>query len=349
MKRIKCKLKLISLMFLIIPFKFLAAQEIVELSYKIINSFPTPGPSPTGLCTDGVSLYIADDSHNTIYKISPVDGRVEDSFNSPGDQPAGLEFINGYLWTLDYNSNIFKLDPDNGNILKSIEIPDTIDYVPTNRFKLTGITWDGDSLWIGLMAGWSSKIFRTDTGFVNYKTYFYSTAKDLCFDGNYLWCIEGQYMKKYEIPTGKNAYLKLPSFHISSVTFFHNSFFIADRDLDSLYQIELNSTDVNVKKEKKETPQFLNFKLYQSYPNPFNSSTQINFQLLTTSKVSLIIFDALGNEVIRLVQDRNLHPGNYNILWHGKNGKRQQVSSGLYYYILQTEKSRQTKSILYVK
>lgn len=57
------------------------------------------------------------------------------------------------------------------------------------------------------------------------------------------------------------------------------------------------------------------FILYQNYPNPFNPSTTIGYQVPTTSKVVLKIFDALGKEVNTLVNEEKqsgLHEVSFN-------------------------------------
>ncbi len=70
------------------------------------------------------------------------------------------------------------------------------------------------------------------------------------------------------------------------------------------------------------------FQLFNNYPNPFNPSTTIKFFIETTSEVSLIVFDVLGNEVAQLV-NRTLERGNYNVQFTQNN-----LSSGVYFYKL---------------
>ncbi len=73
------------------------------------------------------------------------------------------------------------------------------------------------------------------------------------------------------------------------------------------------------------------YKLYNNFPNPFNPSTKIAFQLPRESHVELIIYDITGREVAR-VTDRD-YPAGYNeVTWNGLNGDGQQVSSGVYFY-----------------
>ena len=72
------------------------------------------------------------------------------------------------------------------------------------------------------------------------------------------------------------------------------------------------------------------FSLHQSYPNPFNPSTNIRFDIPKTSDVKLIIYDILGKEITTLVNEQ-LHPGAYEVEWDGSN-----YTSGVYFYKLET-------------
>jgi hypothetical protein len=70
------------------------------------------------------------------------------------------------------------------------------------------------------------------------------------------------------------------------------------------------------------------FALHQNYPNPFNPSTVIKFDLPEDSRVTLIVYDMLGRELTKLVDD--VRPAGYHsITWNAKN-----IASGLYYYKL---------------
>jgi len=68
------------------------------------------------------------------------------------------------------------------------------------------------------------------------------------------------------------------------------------------------------------------FTLEQNYPNPFNPSTMINFSLAADSKVSLTVFDVLGQEVANLISG-NLAAGSHEINFNASN-----VNSGVYFY-----------------
>ena len=73
------------------------------------------------------------------------------------------------------------------------------------------------------------------------------------------------------------------------------------------------------------------FALLPNHPNPFNPETTIRYQLAEGSRVSLSVYNLLGEEVKRLV-DENQPAGAYSIRWDGKDRYGKQVSSGIYIY-----------------
>lgn len=68
------------------------------------------------------------------------------------------------------------------------------------------------------------------------------------------------------------------------------------------------------------------FSLSQNYPNPFNPSTKINFELAANSKVTLKVFNILGQEVATLIS-KELTAGSHSI-----NFNASALTSGIYFY-----------------
>ncbi len=86
--------------------------------------------------------------------------------------------------------------------------------------------------------------------------------------------------------------------------------------------------------------------LYPNYPNPFNSSTTIRYELPEAQAIKLTIYDIVGKEVMTLIGERQA-AGNYSIKWDGKNKNGKEVSSGIYLVQLKARKlSRMQKIIL---
>lgn len=86
-----------------------------------------------------------------------------------------------------------------------------------------------------------------------------------------------------------------------------------------------------------------NYLLFQNYPNPFNPNTSIQFSIPERSNVTLKVYDILGNEVTTLVNEE-LQRGGYEF-----NFDASELTSGIYFYKLQTENYVETKKMILLK
>jgi hypothetical protein len=86
--------------------------------------------------------------------------------------------------------------------------------------------------------------------------------------------------------------------------------------------------------------------LEQNYPNPFNPSTKINFSLPVRENVSLKMYDILGNEVASLLNSDKLEAGSYTYEFDAKDYN---LSSGVYYYVIRTDKFVSSKKMILMK
>jgi hypothetical protein len=98
---------------------------------------------------------------------------------------------------------------------------------------------------------------------------------------------------------------------------------------------------IGIKPISSEVPK--SFKLMQNYPNPFNPSTKINFALPKDAFAKIIIYDVLGREVAKIVNE-NLKRGTYAVDWDASN-----FSSGVYFYRLETDGYIETKKMVLLK
>jgi hypothetical protein len=90
------------------------------------------------------------------------------------------------------------------------------------------------------------------------------------------------------------------------------------------------------------------FQLLPNYPNPFNPSTTIPYYLPRQSKISLKIYNMLGAELRTLIDDVR-SPGFNSVVWDGKDNQGGLVSSGIYFYRLQSENDVQIKKMMLVR
>ena len=90
------------------------------------------------------------------------------------------------------------------------------------------------------------------------------------------------------------------------------------------------------------------FKLYDAYPNPFNPSTVISYELETDTHVRVTIFDNIGRVVKTLIN--NYQSSGYKMLqWNGLDDFGRSVSGGIYLYRIEVEDDQQTKKMVLVK
>ncbi len=87
------------------------------------------------------------------------------------------------------------------------------------------------------------------------------------------------------------------------------------------------------------------FSLNQNYPNPFNPSTQISFQITRPGKVRLSIYNTLGQKIRDLIHEER-SVGTYRVVWDGRNESGNYVSSGIYFYRLESAEGIAAKKML---
>ncbi|KAA3616898.1 MAG: T9SS C-terminal target domain-containing protein [Calditrichaeota bacterium] len=107
----------------------------------------------------------------------------------------------------------------------------------------------------------------------------------------------------------------------------------------------------NIKTSTIISPQFEapeNFVLFQNWPNPFNPSTTIRFNLPSQQDVNLSIYNVLGKEIYTIVNTQ-LQSGEHNYYWDGFDKNNKKVASGVYFYILKATNYSKIKKMILVK
>jgi len=127
---------------------------------------------------------------------------------------------------------------------------------------------------------------------------------------------------------------------------------ISGTDTVSIFQNAIvtydNPTSVN---ENLISPD--RFYLFQNYPQPFNPSTTIRYQIPKSSFVSIKVFDALGREVVTLVNEEKKN-GSYEVEFSTKGGSvaggdAYNYSSGIYFYTMKTNEYVETRKMILLK
>jgi len=107
-----------------------------------------------------------------------------------------------------------------------------------------------------------------------------------------------------------------------------------------------NMTPLKITESDNILPQ--QFTLYQNYPNPFNASTTIGFILADKSEIDLAVYDITGR-LVKNIHSGIISPGEHSFIWGGKNNQGKQLSSGVYFYKLQTGSNQDYKKMILLK
>ena len=89
-------------------------------------------------------------------------------------------------------------------------------------------------------------------------------------------------------------------------------------------------------------------KLYQNYPNPFSEDTTIQYDLVDENAVDIYIYNSVG-KLIRKIDEGTKSAGSYSVVWDGRSDDGDRVSSGVYFYQIQTKDFNKTMKMLFVK
>ena len=111
------------------------------------------------------------------------------------------------------------------------------------------------------------------------------------------------------------------------------------------YRLKQTDTDGNYEYSDEIEVEIVptKFTLYQNYPNPFNPKTTIRYQLPRESEISIKVYDILGAEVLKLLNEKK-KPGIFEI-----ECDAQSLSSGIYFYRLQAGSYVETKKMVLMK
>ncbi|GAB4296311.1 MAG: hypothetical protein Kow0098_19380 [Ignavibacteriaceae bacterium] len=264
------------------------------------------------------SIYCADNSNKT-------GQRYDNNMNSYAQKITGID-VNGYtdvefsfwLWVKTRNS---------------------ADYVSLEYQNNSG-SWLEAARWYGSATTWSQKVF-TLTGFsnFNFRFRFYSNASGIK-EGAYIddiLCTGVPARSGNEQTIAENIVIK----DNPGRQFISSSLTGLETKISDLFAAEDNYSDVEF--EKDDLNNTISEANVFNYPNPFNPSTIISYQVPEVSFVSLKIYDILGNEIAELVHEQK-SPGIYSVSFDAS-----ELAGGIYIYRLSANEHIVTKKMLLIK
>ena len=90
------------------------------------------------------------------------------------------------------------------------------------------------------------------------------------------------------------------------------------------------------------------YRLLNSYPNPFNPTTSINYILSEESMVDVTVYDILGRKVNRLISSKQ-PSGSNSVKWNGTDQLGNSVGAGIYFYQIRAGDFIQTRKMVLLK
>lgn len=161
----------------------------------------------------------------------------------------------------------------------------------------------------------------------------------------------------------KNEYVKINENRIKKEDFFDKSEksetekvymydFEDEPERDGVYYYKLKGYNSNgqmmfeTEEMKIGITGIRNFKLEQNTPNPFNPTTNITYELFDASFVKLKVFDLIGKEIATLV-DGEQGKGTYTVVFDAS--KYANLTSGIYFYKIETNKYSEVKKMILTK
>ena len=133
--------------------------------------------------------------------------------------------------------------------------------------------------------------------------------------------------------------------HFEKSIEFHNSGFAT---LHSVWPSISYTSDASLAVNEKSDILPKKFALHDNFPNPFNPSTTIRFDLPSATDVSIVVFNVLGQK-IKTIERALMNPGYHSIIWNATNDFGSQVSAGMYFYQLRTNEFVKTKKMILLK
>jgi len=135
-----------------------------------------------------------------------------------------------------------------------------------------------------------------------------------------------------------------------------NEYRVRDNNNKSLAEKKLNFSkkeqfyQISYKEEgeQQEDITLVKTALKGNYPNPFNPSTIIEYSLAETGKVKISVYNIKG-QLVRTLVNEVIEAGHHTVIWNGTDRNAKKVSSGIYFYKMESKAGSDVKKMLLIK
>ncbi|MCD4692057.1 MAG: T9SS type A sorting domain-containing protein, partial [Calditrichales bacterium] len=168
-------------------------------------------------------------------------------------------------------------------------------------------------------------------------------------NGDELYIHDGASASSPQIPGSPFSGTSLPPDYFSTNPDYALTFYFKSNVQinDDGWRAEISSQIVS-DTERKYSDHITNFELHPNYPNPFNPTTTIKYDIPKEAHVLLKIYNIRGQEVRTLV-DSKVSTGSHRVVWNGTNNHGEPVTSGIYIYKMKAGNYSTVKKMIFIK
>jgi hypothetical protein len=352
----------------------------VDNTGAVIQQFPAPDNQPWDLCLENDNLWMADYWGDALYKIDPVTGTLLETNASEGVDPAGIVWDGQYLWYCDNGAGgfdyLYKVDlAGMGTVEGMVSLVGGSGNIENCIINIGGFTVTPDASGYYSITIASGTYTMTIT-LEGYQTLVIedivivegqTTAVDITLiylfpPQNLSYTIEEiDVILEWDAPQTTRDVVSYKVYRdeeeIADVT----ELTFTDEDLTpAIYEYYVTAIYTDGQESESSNTATIEItssgnniiplitKLHGNYPNPFNPSTTIRFDLAKDSDVTLQIFNLKGQLVKTLVQEK-ISIGVHTVEWNGDDNADRSVASGVYLYKLQADTHLSVKKCILLK
>ena len=215
---------------------------------EVLKSFDAPGKISTGITWDGEHLWVSDRASQTLYALNPDNGEIQNSLDAPAWWPQGMTRENNALWNIDIKGGIprsenyegvaYRINPENNTVQRTVKL---------SVKKATGLTWDGEYLWVADNA--KDKIVQinaNDGTTINSFKAPTNHSNGLTFDGKYLYVSDRYRDEIYMISPESGSVIQIinaPGKYTRGLAFDGENLWAVDSESDKVYKMAVRDDD----------------------------------------------------------------------------------------------------------
>lgn len=150
------------------------------------------------------------------------------------------------------------------------------------------------------------------------------------------------------VPREYEVWLIDKALHLAQDLRKNNHYSVAGRDVENPKRLTLVISRAGKMKDEYEALQAApaSFELSQNFPNPFNPATTMRYALPRAERVTLQVFNLLGELIATLVDEEQKEAGYHVAIWNGRNARGQSAGNGVYFVRLRAGEFMQVRKII---